>query len=298
MDVALAAEAPLQLPVATTFPAPPATLAPKRFHLQADALNFGEYLAALGLAALACQQGHRVLLGWDENRFVMAGVSSDDVASVLGRLRRTQVVHDLAATAEAQRRGAYPPLQLVLGDGSTLALNHWLDERLLASSRWKLGAGQTSAAKTLASVTQSCSALLERDDFQPEKLFSQGGGLVGADASKFRFDAATNWSARDAGFSLNESDAFKSTRPWVELLSAIGLQHFFLPPADLRPSYHTWRGLLPPMLALAAARGLMPQSGEGLMPVIHPTGKMKVVFTSKPIHREVSSPCPPQFLVI
>lgn len=297
MDLSLAAEAPLQLPIAATFPAP-ATLVPKRFHLHADALNFGEYLAALGLAALVGQQGHSVLLGWDVGRFVMAGVSSDDVASVLGCLRRTRVVHDVAATAVAQRDGAYPPLQLVLGDGSSLALNHWLDERFLTSSRWKLGAGQTSAAKTLASVAQACSALLERDDFQPDRLFSQGGGLVGADASKFRFDAATNWSARDAGFSLNESDAFKSTRPWVELLSAIGLQHFFLPPADLRPGYYTWRGLLPPMLALAAARGLMPQSGDGLMPVINPSGKMKDVFTSKPILREASNPCPPQFLVI
>jgi len=247
---------------------------------------------------LVSRRGHDILLGWDSNAFTVAGIDAAGVATALQQLQGASVVADTQATAAVQQEAAYPPLLLAFAGGTNLAMNHWLDERLIGNSRWKLGAGQTTAAKTLASTLSACAELMARDDFDPGNLFAQGGGLVRADASKFRFDAATNWSARDAGFSLNESDAFKSTRPWVELLSAIGLQCYFPPPADQHPTYYTWRGLLPPMLALAAARGLLPQSQNGMKPVINPSGKMKDVFTSKPLLREGMPACPLQILVI
>jgi CRISPR-associated endonuclease/helicase Cas3 len=129
-------------------------------------------------------------------------------------------------------------------------------------------------------------------------FFRSGGGLVGADSSKFRFDSATNWTARDAGFSLNENDAFKSTRPWVELLSVLGLQHFFLPPADAKPAYFTWQGLLAPTLALAAVKGLLPQCDKGYEPVFRPSGKMKDVFNSQPLFSKRNSTCQTHIRVI
>jgi len=266
--------------------------------LPVEIANFGEYLASLGLAALLIHRGVAIRLGWIDGALVIDGAGPDVVLAAMCSLRGAVVLLDERATVEEQRDGAYPPLRLRFGAGSEIALNHWLDERLRAGSRWKLGAGQTRALGTLSSVIRACSDSLDLPDFDATRIFAIGGRRVGADASKFRFDAATNWSARDAGFSLNESDALKSTRPWVELLSALGLQYFFPPPADADPTYYTWQGLLPPTLALAAAKGLLPQCDTGHRPVIEPSGKMKDVFTSQPLFRERKATCPAHIRVI
>ena len=297
LDVSLATDPAQALPAAIEFP----TLVPtgeEQFRIPVDTGNFGEYLAALGLASLLIQRKFDIRLGWSAGDLVIAGVGSAAVLATLQDLRHAAIQLDHGATVEAQRDGAYPPLRLALSDGTEIALNHWLDERLRNGSRWKLGAGQTTAAKTMASVAKACSDSLDLPDFDPTRIFTIGGGRVGADASKFRFDAATSWSARDAGFSLNESDAFKSTRPWVELLSALGLQHFFPPPADAEPSYHLWQGLLPPTLALAAVKGRLPQCDAGHRAVIEPSGKMKDVFTSQPLLGARKPACPPHIRVI
>lgn len=86
----------------------------------------------------------------------------------------------------------YPPLRLRMQDNVTLPLNHWLDEGLQSSSEWKLGAGQTTAHKTLTSLLSACSRALQHPDFATESLLQFGGRKVNADASKFRFDAATS----------------------------------------------------------------------------------------------------------
>lgn len=281
-------------------PAPPQAPPPTdddAFQLPVDIANFGEYLAALGLVALLAQRGERPRVGWEASTLRIADIPRNRVRLALESLRGATAEPDWGATVEDQRGAAYPPLVLRLGS-MDIRLNHWLDEQLRGSSRWKMGAGQTTAIGTLNSVLAACQASLNLPDFEPSQIFRIGGGRVGADASKFRFDAATSWSARDAGFSLNESDALKSTRPWVELLSVLGLQYFFPPPADGEPAYHTWRALLPVPLALAAAKGLLPQSTTGLRPVIEPSGKMKDVFSSQPLFRERKPVCPPRVLVI
>ena len=281
----------LELPESIQEPALiPAPAMGRTLLLRLEPENFGEYLAGLGLFAFLDWRGHDLAAYWQERSLVLRGVDEVEALRELAHLVQAQVLSDERATGAATEDAAYPPLRLVLRDGAVLPMNHWLDERLSGSSRWKLGAGQTSALKTLQSVLRSCAACLELEDFSLPALTSFGGKRVNADTSKFRFDAATNWKARDAGFSLNENDALKSTRPWVELLSALGLQFFFPPPADQDARYFLWQTPLPLPLALAAARGLLPQSGSGFEPVFEPNGKMKDVFTSKPL-TERSMPC-------
>lgn len=297
LDVALAADPPLVLPALSDFPVLP-PCAKKTFELALDVTNFGEYLAGLGLVALLTHRDAQVRFGWSDRSMVIEGADDNMVRAALQSVAGAVVTHDSLATVLDQREAPYPPMQLRLSDGVPIALNHWLDERLRTGSRWKLGAGQTSAAVTLERVAKACADTLALPDFNAERLLMIGGGRVGADASKFRFDAATNWSARDAGFSLNESDAFKSTRPWVELLSALGLQNFFPPPADSTPVYYTWTGTLSPTLAMAAVKGLLPQCDIGYRTVIEPNGKMKDVFTSQQLPRERKSACPAHIRVI
>jgi CRISPR-associated endonuclease/helicase Cas3 len=290
-DASLAADPPAALPQLVEFDlAPPVKNGV--VEIGVDITNFGEYLAALGLAALLLHDGTRFELGWAGSRFRLQGIDERELGQSLCRLRGAKAEIDLTATAEPQRTDPYPPLLLRFADGRSIALNHWCSERLINKSAWKLGAGQTTAIKTLTSVLTACVATLSLPSFKPTEVFRMGGGLVDADASKFRFDAATNWSARDAGFSLNERDSFKSTRPWVELLAALGLQHFFPPPADEVPTYYTWRGTLPPLLALAAAKGLLPESDSGFRPVFEPNGRMKDVFPSQRLDNERTSPWP------
>jgi CRISPR-associated endonuclease/helicase Cas3 len=297
LDTSLAADDASALPPLAEFPLMQA-ITRSVFSLPVEVANFGEYLAGLGLAALLIHRGAAIRLGWADGALVIEGVGPDAVLAALRSIRDAKVTPDEGATVAEQQGSSYPPLKLRLDGGTEIALNHWLDERLRNSSRWKLGAGQTTADGTLCSVVRACSDSLDLPDFDAARIFTIGGKRVGADASKFRFDAATNWSARDAGFSLNESDAFKSTRPWVELLSALGLQYFFPPPADSEPTYFTWQGLLPPMLALAAVKGLLPQCDAGHRPAIEPNGKMKDVFTSQPLFRERKSAWPAHFRVI
>lgn len=256
-----------------------------------DVTNFGEYLAALGLFALLAQADHVVTAGWTDTWLTVQGVSADQVMACLSDLSAANVCADTAATTAKQAKEAYPPLLLNMPGGRQLCMNHWLEAGLQTSSGWKLGAGKTSALKTLNSLLAACSRSLDHGDFCLPHLFSFGGRKVDADASKFRFDAVTNWSAQDAGFSLNEADSFKSTRPWVELLSALGLQFFFLPPADAVKRYFLWDGQLSPTLALAAVKGLLPQCTHGYEPVIGRSGKMKDIFTSKLVVKERTQTC-------
>lgn len=278
-------------------PARPAQPAQEHITLALDISNFGEYLAALGLVALLDRQGYTLTCCWHAAGFSIQGVNAQDACKALQSLSTAQAKPDATATVPDQQEAPYPPLLLHMPDGTYWALNHWLDQRLRASSGWKLGAGQTTALGTLNSLLAACQRSWAHPDLAAADLSAQavlqslwtfGGRKVQADASKFRFDAATSWAAQDAGFSLNEAEHFKSTRPWVELLSALGLQHFFLPPADATRRYYTWDVPLSPTLALAAAKGLLPQCSRGYEPVIVPSGKMKDVFTSKLIYTKGS----------
>lgn len=270
----------------------PRVVAEHVVRVSVDVQNFGEYLAVLGLLALFHRQNHVVTLDWGVDHACFYGVNDTDLAQVLNWLCQARVEPDAPATRANVAADPYPPLKLQWPDGQHWPLNHWMDERLADASGWKLGAGQTSAKKTLDSLFISCSRALQHPQWSPLSLLEFGGRWVRADASKFRFDAATNWSAQDAGFSLNESEAFKSTRPWVELLSALGLQFYFLPPADQVRRYFVWRGPISPTLALAAVKGLLPVCTQGYEPQFVPSGKMKDVYTAKPIYRERNTVCP------
>ena len=267
-------------------------------------MNFGEYLACLGVAALLSNQPKPYTMGWAPHRFLLRGVGGTEIRDALTLLISGTARVDERATQAAKHDDAYPALHLVMADGSAMPLNHWLSPDFSGKSDWKLGAGKTNALTTVTRLCSSCSALLRLESFTTETMFQQGGDLVGGDASKLRFDAATNWSARDAGFSLNENDRFKSVRPWVEILAALGLQYFFLPPADARHQadarhrYHLWSGMLTPQLALAAVKGLIPQCTEAFEPVVLPNGKMKDVFTSLRVVHERQETCPPYLMVI
>ncbi|MGF6409382.1 type I-G CRISPR-associated helicase/endonuclease Cas3g [Paraburkholderia sp. MM5482-R1] len=298
LDASLVADPAIVLPAAAAWPTI-STPSAEAFLLPVDPTNFGEYLAALGLASLAITGGVNIRLGWADGCMVLSGIGRDGLLSLLDGLRGAVVQPDERASVKTQRGAKYPPLRLGLKNHD-FALNHWLDARLRGSSEWKLGAGQTTAAGTLLSVAKACADSLDLPDFDPVRIFAIGGARVGADASKFRFDAATNWSARNAGFSLNENERFKSTRPWVELLSALGLQYFFLPPSDSITGYSTWQGeLLPPVLTLAAVRGLLPECDARYKLAIERTGKAtKDVFASQPVIMQRKPPWPGHFTLI
>lgn len=273
-------------------------VADRSFTLITDVQNFGEYLAALGLATLLHRRGYHFTLGWQQSGLALLGVDEADVVDSLRELTQATQMPDEQATLRNTKDTTYPPLQLVFRDRDTWPLNHWLDESLREASRWKLGAGQTRASKTLDGLLHACTCSIAHPDFNPSHLFAFGGQKVNADASKFRFDAVTNWVAVDAGFSLNENDKFKSIRPWVELLCTLGLQQFFLPPADTNMRYFVWQQQIPMSLALAAAKGLLPIDKAGYAPVLKPNGKMKDVFASRPLPPERTAACPTMIQVI
>lgn len=190
-----------------------------------DPRNPGEVLACAGLAHLA----------WREDRKARTGFEPGD--------RCRFVAPDLSASFD---RLADAPLETTV-DGLRLAhieLDWWREWGL--NSELKLWAGQQTARTV-------------HDSLRGAARGSKPSGWLDGSArttARLNVDALGTWNALDMGWSLNEHEwAQMSCRPWVELLTSIGLQAF---PVRGRKSeghftYSLWRSA--PLPGAVAAFG-------------------------------------------
>ncbi len=278
-------------PLLLAAPAP----SPNAVEIPADPRNFGEYLACLGLLGLLASRQPDLSAMWTAQGFRLLGVSDSDVLAAVDRLLTMEIHLDESALRPTQDDDKFPPLQLRFGEGeSPILLNNWLRPDFEEKSAWKLSAGQTGAVSILRGLRAA--ALQLRPQLVSAVQVLQLGTTM---KERFRFDAGTSWSALDAGFTLNEDDRFSTVRVFLELLSILGVQHAFAPPADREPfRYMVWQQALPATLCLLAAKGLLPGPSQTLVPRRVPSGQMKDIFTSELTLAKEVSPCLPTHLIV
>ncbi|GAB2876265.1 hypothetical protein GCM10027046_00020 [Uliginosibacterium flavum] len=272
--------------------------------------NLGEYLAALGLLWLADQAHTNVQLSWGTAGCRYHGIDDTQMMALLKTLAHAEADVDLTRAAcmdagdqeagvPGTKTSKYPPLILNIG-GHPQPLNAWCNERFSDKSSWKLAAGRSDALQTLQGMLKQCSASLS-DMQSPAKIrdvvASKGltktkvPGAAKDEAQRFRYDAATSWTALDVGWSPYE-EHMSFSRPWIEVLAAFGIQAAFPPPARRDAPYFTWSAPLPLLLARIAARGLMPTPLAGYQPCFESAGQNLDTYPSIPLALQGATACP------
>jgi hypothetical protein len=229
--------------------------------------------------ARALRPAAAVGLQWERGAFVLYGLNDADVADLLRQLcaaRPTVQGADEAVEQTEDSEGdedgkgeGWPALLLTCPDGVSLPVHAWVSDRGAGSSEWKWSGGRTLALDIMERLLKGCAELLADERAAALPLFQQGSALAPSnpDTAKFRLDAAGAWAAVDVGYSLEQEKSPKSSRPWVELLSILGLQTFAPPPAGRKGggwSYCTWTDVLPFVTALAASAGQHPSCDRRL----------------------------------
>lgn len=228
-----------------------------------DASNPGEYLASMGLLWLVAQTCPEAKLSWRHQTACFDGVNEADLAAALLRLGQAHVERDdtrAAVMLQSNPGEKYPPLRLDFGE-QAFPINVWCNPRLEHKSSWRFAAGRSDGLVTLTNLLSQCHdtlPLASAGDLlavcQVEGAASAGSDGTGK-AQRFRFDAKTSWTALDVGWSPYEEELAFS-RPWVEVLALLGLQHAFLPPWHRNDVYATWTRPRSVRQAVLAARGL------------------------------------------
>ena len=274
---------------------PPPAPQPQAVDISADPRNFGEYLACLGLLGLLTSSLPDLSATWTTQVFRLLGASDSDVLAAVDRLLSMEIHLNESALRPAQVDDKFPPLQLHFGEGlPPILLNNWLRPDFEQKSAWKLSAGQTGAVSILRGLRAA--ALQLRPQLTSASHLLQLGATM---KERFRFDSGTSWSALDAGFTLNEDDRFSTVRVFLELLSILGVQHAFAPPADREPfRYMVWQQPLPAALCLLAAKRLLPGPSQTLIPRRVSSGQMKDIFTSEITLSHEVCPCLPKYLIV
>lgn len=263
--------------------------------IPADPRNFGEYLAGFGLLSLLEAAHPAMRAQWTPTGFRLVGLDDAAVLDALDAFLTFEVRLDDTAQRPALAEEKFPPLRLHFADGrSPIRINNWLRPDFEEKSHWKLSAGQTEAVGILRGLQAAARRL--RPSLTSAAALLQVGTTM---KERFRFDAGTSWSALDAGFTLNEDERFSSVRVFLELLSILGVQFAFAPPADQEPfRYSTWAQPLPIGLCLLAAKGLLPAADQHLIPRRVPSGQMKDIFTSELTLAHEVRPCLPKYLIV
>lgn len=261
-DPAVAPVAALVLPV-------PAV---KRWCVAVNVRNPAEYFACLGVAALAraLQPDAALTLHWTPGQFTLSGLDASDVRAMLADLCTATV------NVEGDPDDKWPALALVTACGVRLPLHAWVDDSGLDGSKWKWSVGNTDGADITRRLLKAGAEWLALAQFDALPLFQQGSALVPSDpaTAKYRLDAAGAWSAVGVGYSIDKEPVPKSSRPWVEILSVLGVQTFAPAPAGGRGWCHfTWTEPLPFVAALAACRGGHPRCDRQLALVTTKSGK-------------------------
>lgn len=253
---------------AATWPTGPALPAPaaRCWRVAVNVRNPGEYFACLGVAALvrALQPETVLALRWEPGHFVLQGVDEAAVHACLRRFVYAEVIPASCRAAppeEAQgsKANKWPDVWLNIRDTRRMALHFWMDDQASDKSEWKFCAGNSTSQDIVRRILVAARLLLESQHFRVNDLFNYGSGTlkISGPPARLRLDASSAWTAVEAGFSLQDTPELKSSRPWVELLAAIGIQNFCPPPAGGEgEKYFTWTGSLPYLTAMAASRGV------------------------------------------
>lgn len=221
------------------------------FSVRVDPANPGQFFASCGLLTLS----HRLwpgAAGWfTGGKFHLAsGDSACGVRPILEKLARTAIVPGNQRGEKTTR-----PVELV---DLSMVLDWWLDPgdgTDAGKSRFKMWAGQQTAAGIVEQLRDPLLALLDDESAVGEGLFNQSAPLSG----RFGFDPRSAWKALDAGFSPNEQGLAVATFFVTELLAGIGMQA--CRPVHLgrrKFAYATWHVPLPPPLHAPATRGDLP----------------------------------------
>jgi CRISPR-associated protein Csx14 len=213
------------------------------YRLCLDPRNPGQFFACCGLIELA-----ELLAPGGEARF--AGEGREFIISTEAPVPPRELVL-MPAAGDGCDTDKLEPLDLAV-NGHRLSLTWWLNETLTGKSPLKTWGGQQTPRGILGELLGlvDCSTPVE-------KLFS----VAVYTRTRLGVDARSAWEALDAGYSPNDINQSAITFPWVEVLSAVGLQGFR--PAREGPKrfrYATW--LTP--LTLPAARAACAAPWPGL----------------------------------
>lgn len=246
--------------------------AAKRWCVAVNVRNPAEYFACLGIAALARALRPEVVctLAWAPGQFILGGLDAADVRALLVELCTA------AVRVEGDAEDKWPALALVTAGGVRLPLHAWVDDSGLDISAWKWSVGNTDGADITRRLLRAGAEWLALPAFDAVPLFQQGSARVPSDpaTAKYRLDAAGAWSAVGVGYSVDKEPVPKSSRPWVEILSVLGVQTFAPAPAGGRGWCHfTWTEPLPVVAALAACRGGHPSCDRRLALATTKSGK-------------------------
>lgn len=171
-----------------------------------------------------------------------------------------------------------PDFKLYAGNrsGCSIARDMLKGKRAKPNKKHPLGKQMTLGVSQLWETNKN--ALLEG----PFDLLIEMGG-------SFNFDARGAWTPIDAGYSPDEQGHRLKSSPLVEILAAIGMEHFR--PLELEHrlfGYSAWETLIPPQLARVAMAGSLRVSNtRSFKFTLRLSGKNKIVSFSEDagVHR-------------
>lgn len=228
-----------------------------KYDIQMNPLNPVEYLACCGLFEILTRFDPTATSWWEiesQPRFWLE--SKIDEASLLICLTQTfsnwtqwqkgdqenqndetLVFEDEQESGEESdnegkevNEGILLSLQFSMNDKTiTLNLDWWYEtltsqKGIKEKSGWKMYAGNQTAEKTSRDMTTTLAKLIKQNPITNiAYLIKLCGGMTG----RFGFDPRSSRNALDTGYSANDLKLPVATYPFVELLTMIGIQHFF-----------------------------------------------------------------------
>jgi CRISPR-associated protein Csb3 len=262
------------------------------FRYPVNPTNPGQVLACLGLMEAA-----QVLLGASDCRFTWdfgdtchfeLFCSSNPMEATLDFLIRAkmEMLKPQGYTEEnasgASESETFParqgdkmglPIRLTLGNQS-VEISHWTDElrrdsfKLYAGNRTAYGIannmlnGVVKSAKKIP-VEYSTLGIRQLREGRTADFLRDPFNTLTPIGGSFNFDPRGAWTAIDTGYSPNDQKHLVSSSPFVELLSAWGLQWNRPKETEQVRSYRywLWEEALPPNLARATFSGSLPDFG-------------------------------------
>ncbi len=229
-------------------------------HIDVDVTNPGEVFACLGVLDVVAERDPEAMGGFPDGardaegraRFEFS-VSDPGWVDDWSKLLRSVEVQAVDFSGER----TIAPVRLT-GLGAPRELDWWLGPTRTEGSRLKLWAGRVTSLQ----LVRDCVSALKSPvlDLSAVPTLLQQSVPMG---STFGFDPRAGWTSLDVGYSPNDIHQRVERFPVVELLGAIGLQHFRPEPTDRRSRayrYFLWSDPLPVSVARAAFAGAL----EGL----------------------------------
>jgi len=190
------------------------------------------------------------------------------------------------------------PIRLIdsRSNTKTLEIQHWTDGS--SRSDFKLYAGNRSGASIARDMLTGKKSTPNRKhprgkqltlgvcqlwETEREKLLENPFALLTEMGGSFNFDARGAWSPIDAGYSPDAQGHRLRSSPIVEILAAIGLEHFRPSELELRSfGYSVWQTPIPPQLARAVMPGSpIPIPTRSFQFYLRLSGKNKIVSFSE-----------------